>query len=95
MSNRRSFTPQVQDSDGQSNSKHFVEESRDYLLSNSHENQSEGNTESTDDGFYRFTDHQVHMAMFVVYDICFFSPIDLNNFHCKTFDHCTLFCLKT
>ena len=35
MSNRRSFTPQVQDSGGQSNSKHFDEESRDYLLSSS------------------------------------------------------------
>ena len=41
MSNRQSFTPQVQDSDGQSDSKHFEEESRDYLLRNSHENQSE------------------------------------------------------
>ena len=35
MSNRGSFTPQVQDSDGQSDSKHFNEESRDYLPSNS------------------------------------------------------------
>ena len=35
MSNRRSFTPQFQDSDGQSNSKHFDEESIDYLPSNS------------------------------------------------------------
>ena len=34
--------------------------------------------------------------MFVVYDICFFfSPIDWNNFYCKTLDNCTLFCLKT
>ena len=51
MLNRRYFTPQVQDSDGQSDSKHFDEESRDYLLSNSHENQSEDDCESTDDGF--------------------------------------------
>ena len=62
MSNRRSFTPQVRDSDGQSNSKHFDEESRDYLLSNSHENQSEDDSESTDDGFDRFTNHQVHLS---------------------------------
>ena len=75
MSNRRSFTPQVQDSVCQSDSKHFDEESRDYLPSNSHENQSEDDRESTDDGFDRFTNHQVHLsvAMFVVYDICFFS----------------------
>ena len=33
MSNQKSFTPQVQDSDGQSDSKHFDEESRDYLPS--------------------------------------------------------------
>ena len=62
MSNRRSFTPQVQDSDGQSDSKHFDEESRDYLPSNSHENQSEDNGESTDDGLDLFTDHQVHLS---------------------------------
>ena len=51
MLNRRSFTPQVQDSDGLSDSKHFDEESRDYLSSNSHEKQSEDDRESTDDGF--------------------------------------------
>ena len=62
MSNRRSFTPQVQDSDGQSDSKHFDEESRDYLPSDSRENQSEDYCESTDDGFDRFTDHQVHLS---------------------------------
>ena len=56
MSNRRSFTPQFQDSDGQSDSKHFDEESRDYLPSNSRENQSEDDRESTDDGFDLFTD---------------------------------------
>ena len=56
MSNRRSFTPQCQDSDGQSNSKHFDEESRDYLPSNSRENQSEDDCESTDDGLDLFTD---------------------------------------
>ena len=56
MSNRRSFTPHVQDSEGQSNSKHFDEESRDYLLSNSRKNQSEDDREPTDDGFDRFTD---------------------------------------
>ena len=54
MSIRRSFTLQVQDSDGQSDSEHFDEESRDYLPSNSHENQSENDSESTDDGFDRF-----------------------------------------
>ena len=51
------FYPSVQDSDGQSNSKHFDEESRDYLLSNSHESQSEDDREFTDDGFDWFTDH--------------------------------------
>ena len=56
MSNRRSFTPQFQDSDGQSDSEHFVEEARDYLPSNSRENQSEDDRESTDDGFDLFTD---------------------------------------
>ena len=56
MSNRRSFTPQFQDSDGESDSKHFDEESRDYLPSNSRENQSEDDRESTDDGFDLFTD---------------------------------------
>ena len=51
MSNRRSFTPQVQASDGQSDSEHFEEESRKYLPCNSHKNQSEDDSESTDDGF--------------------------------------------
>ena len=45
MSNRQSFTPKVQDSDGQSDSKHFDEESR------------EDDRESTDDGLDLFTDH--------------------------------------
>ena len=62
MLNRRSYTPQVQDSDGQSNSKHTDEESRDYLPSNSRENQSEDDRESTDDGLDLFTDHQVHLS---------------------------------
>ena len=62
MSNRRSFTPEVQDSDGQSDSKHVGEESRDYLPSYSHENQSEDDRESTDDGLDLFTDHQVHLS---------------------------------
>ena len=62
MLNRRSFTPQVQDSDGQSDSKHFDEEFRDYLLSNSRENQSEDDRESTDDGLDLFTDHQVYLS---------------------------------
>ena len=57
MSTRQSFTPQVQDSDGQSDSKHIDEVSRDYLLSNSRENQSEDDHESTDDGSGLFTDH--------------------------------------
>ena len=62
MSNGRTFTPQFQDLDGQSDSKHVAEESRDYLLSNSHENQSEDDRESTDDGLDLFTDHQVHLS---------------------------------
>ena len=62
MSNGRSFTPQVQDSDGQSDSKHFDEGSRDYLRTNAHENQTEDDRESTDDGFDRFTDHQIHLS---------------------------------
>ena len=62
MSNRRSFTPQVRNSDGQSNSKHFDEESRDYLPCNSQENQSEDDRESTDNGLDLFTDHQVHLS---------------------------------
>ena len=57
MSNRRPFTPQVQDSDGQSDSKHVDEESRDYLLSNSRENQSEDDRESADDGLDLYTNH--------------------------------------
>ena len=69
MSNRRSFTPQVQDSDGQSDSDHFDEESRDNLPSTSHENQSEGDSEST-----RSLVNIMSVAMFVVYDIWrFFS----------------------
>ena len=51
MSNQQSFTPQVQGSDSQSDSVHSDEESRDYLPSNSRENQSEDDSESTDDGF--------------------------------------------
>ena len=82
MSNRRSFTPQVQDSDGQSDSKHFDEESRDYLPSNSRENQSEDNHESTDDGLDLFTDHQVHLSTShqwlcsscMTTGVCFFFP---------------------
>ena len=62
MLNRQSFTPQVQDSDGQSNSKHFDKESRELLLSNSCENQSEDDHKSTDDGLDLFTDHQVHLS---------------------------------
>ena len=45
-----------------SDSEHFDNESRDYLLSNSRENQSEDDSESTDDGFDRFTNHQVHLS---------------------------------
>ena len=62
VSNWQSFTPQVQDSDGQSDSKHIDEESSDYLPSNSRENQSEDDRESTDDGLHLFTDHQVHLS---------------------------------
>ena len=88
MSNRRSFIPHFQDSDGQSDSKHFDEESRDCLPSNSCENKSEDDRESTDDGLDLFTDHQVHLSTSrqwvclscMTYDICgffvFFSPID-------------------
>ena len=45
-----------------SDSEHFHEESRDYLPGNSHENQSEDDSESTDDGFDQFTNHQVHLS---------------------------------
>ena len=38
------------------------EESGDYLPSNSRENQSQDDSESTDDGFDQFTDHQVHLS---------------------------------
>ena len=61
MSNRRSFTPQVQDSDSQFDSEHFDEESRDNLSSISCKNQSDDDSESTDDAFDRFTD-QVHLS---------------------------------
>ena len=83
MLNRRSFTPQVQDSDSQSDSETFEEESRDYLPSNSCENQSEDDSESTDDGFDLFTDHQVHLStsrqwlcLSCMTSAFFFSPID-------------------
>ena len=62
MSNRRSFTSQVQDSNGQSDSKHVYEESRDYQPNNSRINQSEYDRESTDDGLDLFTNHQVHLS---------------------------------
>ena len=73
--------------DCQSDSEHFYEESRDYLPSSSRENQSEDDSESTDDGFGRFTDHQVHLSTsrqwlclscttFGFVFVCFFSPID-------------------
>ena len=72
MLNRRSFTPQVQDadgqstqvqdSDGQSNSKHFGEEFRGNLPSSSHKNQSEDDSEFTE-GFDRFTDYEVHLSV--------------------------------
>ena len=78
---RQSFTLQVQDSEGQSDLDHFEEESRDYLPSNSRENQL-CDSESTDDGF----DHQVHLSTSHQW-LClscmtsgyFFSPIDWNN----------------
>ena len=60
MLNRRSCTPQVRDSDSQSDSKHFDEECSDYLPSNSRENQSEDDCEST--GLDLFTDHQVYLS---------------------------------
>ena len=72
MSNRRSFTPQFQDSDGESDSKHFDEESRDYLPSNSRENQSENDRESTDDGSIYRAVNIMSVGMFVMYDICVF-----------------------
>ena len=83
MSNRRSFSPQFQDSDGQSDSKHSDEETRDYLPSNSHKNQSEDDRESTDDGLDLFTDHQVHLStsrqwvcLSCMTSVGLFSPID-------------------
>ena len=87
------FVPQM-------SSEHFDEDSRDYLPSNSHENQSEDDSESTD-GFKWFTD-QVHLStsrqwlcLSYVTSGVVFSPIDWNNFYYKTSDHYTLFCLKT
>ena len=62
MSNQRSFTPQIQYSDGQFDSEHFDEESKDYLPSTACENLSEDDSESTDDGFDRFTNHQIHLS---------------------------------
>ena len=79
MSNRRSVTPQFQDSDGQSDSKHFDEESRDYLPNNSRENQSEDVRESTDDGFDLFTDLSTScqwVCLSYMTSAFFFSPID-------------------
>ena len=81
MLNRRPFTPQFQDSDGQSDSKHFDEESRDYLPSNSRKNQSEDDRESTDDGLDLFTDlstsrQWVCLSCMTSAFFCFFSPID-------------------
>ena len=79
MSNRRSFTPQFQDSDGQSDSKHFDKESRDYLPSNSRENQSEDDRESTDDGLDLFTDLSTScqwVCLSCMTSAFFFSPID-------------------
>ena len=66
-SNWQSFTPQVQDSDGLSDSKHFDKESRDCLPSSSRENQSEDDHESTDDGLDLFTNHicQHHVSGYV------------------------------
>ena len=83
LANRLSFTPQVQDLDGQSDSKHVGEECRDYLPSNSRENQSEDDRESTDDGLELFTNHQVHLSTSRQW-LClscmtsgfFFSPVD-------------------
>ena len=85
MSNRRYFAPQIQDSDGQSDSEHFDKESRDDLPSNSREKQSEDDTidsQSTYDGLDLFTDH-VHLSASCQW-LClscktsgfFFSPID-------------------
>ena len=34
----------------------------DYLPSDSRENQSDDDSEATDDGFDRFTNHQVHLS---------------------------------
>ena len=59
--NCQSFIPIVQDSDRESDSKHFDKESRDYLLSNFPENQSEDDHETTDDGLDLFTNYQVHL----------------------------------
>ena len=69
MSNRRSFTSQYQDSGGQSDSKHFDEESRDYLPSNSRENQLEDDRESTS------TSHQ-WVCLSCMTSAFFFSPTD-------------------
>ena len=39
--------------------------------------------------------HHVSGCVCLVWHLGFFSPIDSNNVCCKTFDHCTLFGLKT
>ena len=90
------FTPQVQ-----SDSKHFDEECRDYLPSDSSENQSEDDHESSDDGFDWFTDHQVHLSTSrqwlcssCMTSLVFFSPIDWNNFYCKIWIIVHFFVLK-
>ena len=79
---QRYFTPHVQDSNGQSDSKHSDEQSRDCLPSNFGENWSEDDSESTDDGFDQFTDHQVHLSTSRqwLYSLCmtsgfFFLPL--------------------
>ena len=51
MSNQQSFTPSSSGLRRSVRFKHFDEESRDYLPSNSCKNQSEVDHESTDDGF--------------------------------------------
>ena len=60
--NRQSFTPPVQDLVSPIQNI-LTKKSRDYLPCNSRENQTEDDSESADDGFDQFTDHQVHLSI--------------------------------
>ena len=67
-------------------------------------NQSEDDSESTDDGFDHFANHQVHLStsrqwlcLSCMTSVWFFFLLltEIISMNCKMFDHCTLFCPKT